>query len=115
MLLQEQSEKIDMRKLMKYPLMLVPSSIGTPDSYLVKTDKSKGFTYLTKELDDFTIASDAKTLYVEDDNAIFYCMKQVPATLNKLCEKIYDVSTMGKSDLLFSTDMYRVTQKDAYP
>ena len=51
---QKQSEKIDMRELMKYPLMPVPSSIGTPDGYLLKTDKSKGFTYLTKELDDLS-------------------------------------------------------------
>ena len=41
---QKQSENIDMRKLMKYPLMPMP------DGYLLKTDKSKGFTYLTKEL-----------------------------------------------------------------
>ena len=60
MLSPKQSEKIDMGELMKYPLMPVPSSIGTPDGYLLKTDKSKGFTYLTK-LDDFTMSSDAKT------------------------------------------------------
>ena len=77
---------------MKYPLMPVPSSFGTPDSYLLKTDKSKGFTYLTKELDDFTMPSDAKTLNVEDGNAIFYCMKEVPATFKQICEKIYDAS-----------------------
>ena len=58
---QKQLEKIDMRELMKYQLMPVPSSIGTPDDYLLKTNKSKGFTYLTKELDDFTMPSDAKT------------------------------------------------------
>ena len=71
---QKQSENIDMRKLMKYPLMPMP------DGYLLKTDKSKGFTYLTKELDDFTMLSNAKTLNVKDRNAIFYCMKEVPAT-----------------------------------
>ena len=38
-----------MRELMKYPLMPMP------DGYLLKTDKSKGYTYLTKELDDFTM------------------------------------------------------------
>ena len=95
-----------MRELMKYPLMPVLSTIGIPDGYLLKTDKSKGFTYLTKQLDDFTMPSDAKTLNVEDGNAIFYCMKKVPATFKQICEKIYDVSIVGKSDLLFSTDMY---------
>ena len=84
---------------MKYPLMPMP------DGYLLKTDRSKGFTYLTKELDDFTMLSNAKTLNVKDRNAIFYCMKEVPATFKQICQKIYDVSIVGKSDLLFSTDM----------
>ena len=96
---QKQSEKIGMRELMKYPLMPMP------DGYLLKTDKSKGFTYLTKKLDDFTMLSNAKTLNVKDRNAIFYCMKEVPATFKQICQKIYDVSIMGKSDILFSTDM----------
>ena len=77
---QEQSVKIDMRELMKYPLMPELSTIGTPDGYLLKTDKNKGFTYLRKELDDFTMPSDAKTLNVEEGNSIFYYMKEVPAT-----------------------------------
>ena len=96
---QKQSEKIDMRELMKYPLMPMP------DGYLWKTYKSKEFTYLTKKLDNFTTLSNAKTLSVEDRNAISYCMKEVPTTFKQICQKIYDVSVMGKSDLLFSTDM----------
>ena len=32
-------------------------------------------------------------------------MKEVPATFKQICEKIYDVSIVRKSDLLFSTDM----------
>ena len=107
MLSQEQSEKINMKDLMKYPLMSVPSSIGTPDGYLLKTDKSKGFTYLTKELNDFTMPSDVKTVNVEGGNAIFYCMKEVPATFKQICKKIHDVSIVRKSGLLFSTDMYK--------
>ena len=93
---QKQSEKIDMRELMKYPLMPVPPSIGTPDSYLLKTDKSKGFTYLTKQLDDFTMPSDAKTLNVEEGNSIFYCMKEVPATFKEVCKK-YTMSVLWNS------------------
>ena len=105
MLPQKQSEKIDMRELMKYPLMPMPSSIGTPDDYILKTDKSKEFTYLTKELDDFTMLLDAKTLNVDNRNGIFYCMKEMPVTFKQICEKIYDVRNAGKSDLLFNTDM----------
>ena len=50
--------------------------------------------------------SNAKTFNIKDRNAVFYCMKEVPATFTQICEKIYDVSIAGKSDLLFSTDMY---------
>ena len=32
-------------------------------------------------------------------------MKEVPATFKQICQKIYDVSVMEKSDLLLSTDM----------
>ena len=38
---QKQSEKIDMRKLMKYPLMPMPSSVGTPDGYLLRQIRAK--------------------------------------------------------------------------
>ena len=99
MLSQKQSEKIDMKELMKYSLMPMP------DGYLLKTDRSKRFAYLTKEQDHFTMLSNAKTLNVKDRNAIFYCIKEVPTTFIQICQKIYDVSIMGKTDLLFSTDM----------
>ena len=52
-----------------------------------------------------TTLSNAKTLNVKDRNAIFYCMKEVLATFKQICQKIYDVSIMGKTGLLFSTDM----------
>ena len=102
---QEQSQKIDMRKLMKYPLMPVPSSIVTPEAYLLKTDKSEGFTCLTKELDNLTMLSDAQTLNVEDGSAIFCCIGEVRATFKQIVGKICDVGIVEKSDFLFSTDM----------
>ena len=33
-------------------------------------------------------------------------MKAVPAIFKQIRQKIYDVSIMGKTDLLFSTDMW---------
>ena len=85
---------------MKYPLMPVPSSIGTPNGYLFKTNRSR-------EVGDFTIPPDANTLHVADGNAILYRMKEVQAIFKQIGKKIYDVSIMGKSDLLFSTGMYK--------
>ena len=50
--------------------------------------------------------SNDKTYNIKDRNAIFFCMKEVPATFKQICEKIYHASIVGKSDLLFSTDIY---------
>ena len=34
-------------------------------------------------------------------------MKEVPATIRQISERIFDVSTARKSRVLFSTDMYQ--------
>ena len=104
---QQQEEKIEMLELMKYPLMPVPSSIGTADGYLLKTDKSKGFAYLTKGMEDADVPVDQQTFNIEDGNATFYTMNQVPSTFKQISEKLFDITTSGKSNVLFSTDMYK--------
>ncbi|KAG1701674.1 MFS-type transporter SLC18B1 [Nymphon striatum] len=71
-----QDESINLKELMSYPLMPVPSSIGTPDGYLPKTDKSKGFHYLTKGIENAEILDPSITMYIEDGNATFYNLKQ---------------------------------------
>ena len=70
---------------------------------VVKTSSNREVQYKH----DFTMPSNAKTLNVEDGNAIFHCMKEMPAPLKQTCEKIHDISIMGKSNLLFGTDMYK--------
>ena len=87
--------------------MPVPSAIGTADGFLLKTNKVKGFELLTKCIEDADIPPDGDTLNIEDGNATFYSMKQVPATFRQISEKIFDVSTARKSSVLFSTDMYQ--------
>ena len=47
------------------------------------------------------------TLNIEDGNATFYSMKEVPAAFRQISEKICDVNTARKSSVLFSTDMYQ--------
>ena len=86
--------------------MPVPSSIGTPDGSLAKTDKSKGFHYLTKGIGDAEIQDKSMTMYIEDGNATFYNLKQQPNTFRGISEKIFDVSTSRKKQVIFSTDMY---------
>ena len=55
---QEQPEKIELKELVKYPLMLVLSSIGTADGFLLKTNKAKGFEFLTKGIQEADIPPD---------------------------------------------------------
>ena len=104
---QEQPEKIVPKELVKYPLMTVPSAIGTADGFLLKTNKAKGFEFLTKGIEDADIPPDGDTINIKDGNATFYSMKEVPATFRLISEKIFDVSTARKSSVLFSTDMYQ--------
>ena len=70
---------MDLRKLLTYLLVPVPYSIGLPDNVLAKTDKAKGLHYLIKDLDDTNIPEDPKScMIIEDGNAIFHYMKQIP-------------------------------------
>ena len=103
---QEQPEKIELKELVKYPLMPVPSAIGTADGFLLKMNKAKGFEFLTKGIEDADIPPDGDTLNIEDGNAT-YSMKEVPATFRQISEKMFDVSTARKSSVLFGTDMYQ--------
>ncbi|KAG1683376.1 hypothetical protein GQR58_010026 [Nymphon striatum] len=104
---QNQTEKLDMKELLRYPLMPVPSSIGTPDGFLLKTDKSKAFSHLTKGITDAVPPPGHATLNIEDGNATFYCMTDVPTSFKQIGEKLLDMSTGGKSKVVFSTDMYK--------
>ena len=64
--------------------MPVPSSIGTADGFLAKTDKSKGFHYLTKGIENAEIRNKSMTMYIEDGNATFYNLKQLPDTFRSV-------------------------------
>lgn len=106
LLVKSQNQKLDLQELLRYPLMPVPSSIGTPDGHLLKTDKSKGFRTLVKDTIDAVIPPDQDTMNIEDGNAIFHSMKEVPKTYKQICQNILSISTSGKSSVIFSTDCY---------
>ena len=104
---QEQPEKIELKELVKYPLLPVPSAIMTAGGFLLKTNKAKGFEFLTKGIEDADIPPNGDTLNIEDGNATFYSMKEVPATFRQISVKIVYISTARKSSVLFSTDVYQ--------
>ena len=72
---------------MTYPITPVPHSTGTADGYFAKTDKSRGFQWLTSAVEDENPPPAEKTLLVEDGNALFYCMKEVPSKFRQIGHK----------------------------
>ena len=102
---QSQGLQFDLKELMTYPLTPVPFSIGTPDGFLAKTDKSKSFQYLTKDCEDAPVPAPESTLVVYDENAYFYYLKEIPANFSKICDKIFGMMSTT-ADAVFSTDMY---------
>ncbi len=102
---QMQGIKLDLQELMAYPLTPVPYSIGTADGFLAKTNKSKGYQYLTKGVENAVVPDDANKLDIEDGNASFYCMREVPATFCQISHRLLDMVPRDE-DVIFSTDMY---------
>ena len=72
-----------------------------------RNGKSKGLAYLTKGVDNADVPLDERTFHIEDGNASFYTMKEVPGTFRQIAHKVFDQTTSGRSNVLFSTDMYK--------
>ena len=96
---------IDLKELLAYPLTPVPYSIATSDGFLNKTDKSKGYHFLTKDVEDVPPPPDDKTLVIEDGNVAFCYLKDLPPNFRDICARLFDM-VVRKSDIIFSTDMY---------
>lgn len=101
---QIQPEKLDLKKLMTFPLVPVPYSIRLPGNFLAKTDKAKAYQYVAKDFDDASIPENPNScLVIEDGNAIFHQIKDLPRNFDP--ELILKVA-LHKSPVIFSTDMY---------
>ena len=102
---QKEGINLDLKELMKYPLTPVPYSIGTADGFLDKTDKSKGIQRLIKDQEDSPLPNHDERLVIQDGNAVFHCMKDIPSNFNKICAKVFDIMPHA-GDVVFSTDSY---------
>ena len=97
---------VDLQELMAFQLTAVPYSLGTADGFLVKTDKSTSFHFLTKGIEDAVSPPEANTLTIIDGNAVFHAMVQVPLTFRDICIQVLDMLPK-KTDVIFSTGMYQ--------
>ena len=67
---QEQPEKIVLKELVEYPLMPVPSAIGTADGLLLKSNKAKGCEFLIKGIEDADMPPHGDTPNIEDGHLL---------------------------------------------
>ena len=96
-----------LQDIMKYPLMPIPSSIGTADGYLVKNVKSKLRDVVLNGIETVPSRPDPKnTLVIVDGNVVYHQLRDLPPTFGEICTKIFDISTSGNNFTVFSTDSY---------
>ena len=104
LLVKSQHGTVNIAELMKFCLTPVPYCIGTADGYLAKTNKAVGFSFITKGVMDEKLPN-VGVLTIEDGNALFYYLKEIPDTFKQICEKLYN-QTKKYDDVIVSTDMY---------
>ena len=98
---------IDIAELMTYSLTPVPHSLGTPDGYMAKTNKAAAVHFLTRDVNDATQPDreSKEVLFIEDGNAHFHTLKDVPSTFKQISLKLLE-QIGQKQNVIFSTDMY---------
>ena len=92
---------------MQYPLCSVPFSLGTPDGHLAKNNKATGMSYIIKDaltLNSYPSKED-KLIVIQDGNALYHTIREVPGTFKGICDKIFDMLPK-QVDIIFSTDIY---------
>ena len=77
--------QLDLRELQTYLVTLVLCNIGTADGFIAKTDKSKSFSHLTKDVEDATPPQTVETLIIIDCNACFHQLKELPGNFSQIC------------------------------
>ena len=71
-----------------------------------KTDKSKGMQFLVKDVNDAPLPEDASTMLIQDGNALFHAMTDIPSNFQLISHRIFD-SMPKRVNFVFSTDMYQ--------
>ena len=99
-------EPINFDELMQYSLTPVPASLGTPDGFMAKTNKSTMLHFVLG--DNLENASYPKgAIHIEDGNALFHALTNLPPTFGMIALQILD-QMVSKKNLIFSTDSYQV-------
>ncbi len=96
---------INLEELMRYPLSPVPHALGSPDGYFAKTNKATILHHLLKDRDE-EVPYPKDALYIQDGNALFHMMFNLPPTCGEICMQLLDLM-VAKHHFVFSTDCYQ--------
>ena len=97
-------QPLNLDELMRYSLTPVPHSLGTADGFFNKTNKAAMLHYLMEDhLED--ISDPEGAFYIQDGNALFYTLANLPPTFGAICLQVLD-QMVAKKNFIFSTDSY---------
>ena len=102
---QNQEEPLDLGELMKFPLLPVPPSLGTPDGFFTKTNKAAILHYLLEDATSDDLSYPQNALFIQDGMALLHTLKNLPQTCGEICLQVLD-QMVAKKNFLFSTDCY---------
>uniref|UniRef100_UPI00358E00C9 uncharacterized protein isoform X5 n=1 Tax=Myxine glutinosa TaxID=7769 RepID=UPI00358E00C9 len=96
---------INLEELMRYPLSPVPHALGSPDGYFAKTNKATILHHLLQDRDE-EVPYPKDALLIQDGNALFHMMSNLPPTCGEICMQLLD-QMVAKHHFVFSTDCYQ--------
>lgn len=102
---QSQDESLDLEELMKYCLMPVPPSLGTPDGFFSKTNKATFLHHILEYVTPDELPYPKDALFIQDGMALLHILTNLPPTCGEICLQILD-QMVAKKHFLFSTDSY---------
>ena len=102
---QTQDEPLNLEELMRYSLTPVPHSLGTPDGFFNKTNKSAMLHFLMEDLSE-EVLYPRDALHIQDGNALFHTLTNIPPTFGAICLQVLD-QMVARNNFVFSTDTYQ--------
>lgn len=90
---------------MKYSLLPVPPSLGTPDGFFSKTNKAAILHYVLEDTTPEHLPYPEDALFIQDGMALLHTLNNLPPTCGEICLQVLDIM-VAKKHFLFSTDSY---------
>jgi len=71
---------------------------------MAKSDNSKGMQFLVKDVNDAPLSDDTNTMFIQDNNALFHTMTDIPNNFQLVSHRIFD-NLPKRINLTFSANM----------